>query len=80
MEAITDREVMIQLDSNIKQLRDSIEKFAKSLENLEETRIKELEIRVDKLEKWKNEWSGGLKILLIISVILSLISTFKAFM
>lgn len=79
MEAITDREIMIQLDGNIKQLKDAIEKFAKSLENLEETKIKDLEARVLKLEKWKSEWSGAYKIIAIVALVGTIITAFKVF-
>lgn len=80
MEAITDREIMIQLDGNIKELKNAIEKFAKSLENLEETKIKELENRVTKVEKWVSEWSGAYKIIAIIALVGNIVLAIKVFM
>lgn len=79
MEPITDREIMIRLDSNVSQLRESIERFAKALENLEEIKIKDHEIRLNKIEKWVSEWSGAYKIIAILALILGIIATLKVF-
>lgn len=79
MEAITDREIMIRLDTNISQLKESIEKFARALENLEEIKIKDHEIRLNKIEKWVSEWSGAYKIIAVIGLILGIIATLKVF-
>ena len=79
MEPTTDREIMIRLDSNVSQLRDSIERFAVALEKLEETKIKDHEMRLMKIEKWQSEWAGAYKILTIAALALSLFATLKAF-
>ena len=79
MEPTTDREIMIRLDSNVSQLRDSIERFAVALEKLEETKIKDHETRIMKIEKWQSEWAGAYKILTIAAISLSLFATLKAF-
>lgn len=74
MEPTTDREIMIQLDGNIQSLRQAIEKFAESLEKLEEGKIKNLEERVTKIEKFVSEWAGAYKLIAVGALILSLIS------
>jgi len=74
MEPTTDREIMIQLDGNIKSLREAIERFAESLEHLEQNRIRTIENRVTKLEKFVSEWSGAYKLIAIGALILSLIN------
>jgi len=79
MEPTTDREIMIRLDSNVAQLRDSIERFAIALEKLEETKIKDHEARIMKIEKWQSEWAGAYKILIIAALALSFLATVKAF-
>lgn len=72
MEPTTDREIMIQLDTNIKSLGGAIEKLAISLEKLEEGKIKTIEDRLDKVDKWINQWQGVHKFFLIISLLASI--------
>ena len=79
MEPITDREIMIRLDGNVSSLKESIDRFAKSLEELEQTKVKDHELRLNTIEKWVSEWSGAYKIVAIVALILGLIATFKSF-
>lgn len=79
MEPNTDREIMIRLDGNVNSLREAIERFAKALENLEETKIKEHELRLTKIEKWMAEWSGAYKIIAVAALVLGIIATLKSF-
>lgn len=74
MEPITDREIMIRLDGNVTQLKDSIERFAKALEELETTKFKDHESRIAKLERFQHELGGVYKFIGIISLILGIIA------
>ena len=78
MEATTDREIMIQLDSNIKSLKDAIEKFADSLEKLEQGKIKKIEDRLDNIEKWISQWQGVHKFFIIVSLLASIAAVIVA--
>jgi hypothetical protein len=80
MEPVTDREVLIRLDSNVQQLRDSIVRLGDTIEKLEETKIKDHEVRLTKMEKWHNEWAGAYKAGLIISLLLGIYSAVKNFL
>lgn len=79
MEAITDREVLIRLDSNVEQLKESIDRLGVTLQKLEETKIKDLDVRLAKIENWKSEFSGAYKVAVIIALALGIISTIKTF-
>lgn len=79
MEPVTDREVLIRLDSNVQQLSDSINRLGDTLEKLEETKIKDHEQRLTLMEKWRNEFSGAYKAGLIISLLLGIYSAVKNF-
>jgi ABC-type antimicrobial peptide transport system permease subunit len=81
IQATTDREIMIALsgkidnqNSKMDNLADAMEKFAESLEKLEVTKVGDIEKRVDKLEKWANEWSGVYKFIGLVSLLLGGIS------
>lgn len=79
MEAVTDREIMIKLDANVASLRDSIDRFAKALETLEETKVKDLDSRLKIMERFVHEWAGVYKLIAIIGLILGVIVTIKVF-
>ena len=79
MEAITDREVLIKLDSNVEQLKQSIDRLSNTFQNFEETKIKDIDIRVREMETWKSEFSGAYKVAIISALILGIISTIKNF-
>jgi hypothetical protein len=75
----SDREILIQLDSNVQQLKDSINRLGDAIEKLEETKIKDHEDRLSTMEKWHNEWAGAYKAGLIISLLLGIYSAVKNF-
>lgn len=79
MEPTTDREILIQLDGNVQQLRDSIVRLGDTIEKLEETKIKDHEVRLNVLEKWYSEFSGAYKVAIIIALMLGIFSTIKQF-
>lgn len=80
IDAVTEREILIRLDSNVSQLSDTIERFAKALEKLEETKIKDHEDRLSDIEKWKNEFSGAYKVIALMGLLLSVFATLRTFL
>ncbi len=80
MEAITDREIMLKLDANVSQLKDSIERFADALEKLEETKIKDHNDRILKIEKWMSEWSGAYKIIALTALAIGIFNALKPYL
>lgn len=79
MEPVTEREILIRLDSNVSQLSDTIERFAKALEKLEETKIKDHEERLTVIENWRSEFSGAYKIVALVGLLLGMFATFRTF-
>lgn len=82
IKANTDGERLIQLDGKVDKLDskidaviDSLRQVVISFEKLETTRIGKLEDRISTLESWKNEFSGGYKFFIILSLILGTVST-----
>jgi hypothetical protein len=80
MEPITDREIMVKLDANVSQLKDSIERFANALEKLEETKIKDHEDRLMKMEKWVSEWSGAYKVIALTALAIGIFNAVKPYL
>ncbi len=80
MEAITDREIMLKLDANVSQIKDSIERFAAALEKLEETKIKDHEDRLIRVEKWIAEWSGAYKIIALAALAIGIFNSIKPYL
>ena len=74
LQPTTDREIMIKLDSKMDNLAAALERFADTLENLEVNKLADIEKRLDKTEKFINEWGGVWKFVLIAGGILSIIS------
>lgn len=74
MEAISDREIMIRLHDNVTTLKEAIERFAKTLENLETIKIKDHEQRLSKVERFVSEWAGAYKIIAIVGLVLGIVS------
>jgi hypothetical protein len=79
MEPVTEREVLIRLDSNVGQLKESIDRLSNTFKNFEETKIKDIDVRLTKIENWKSEFSGAYKVGIIIALVLGIISTVKTF-
>jgi len=82
MEATTQGEQMIQLDSKIDKLDskidtvcESLDRVASALEKLETTRVTNHEIRITNIEKWKSEWAGAYKIISVFGLALAIIAT-----
>jgi hypothetical protein len=80
MEPVTEREVLIRLDSNVGQLKESIDRLSNTFKNFEETKIKDIDVRLTKIENWKSEFSGAYKVGIIIALVLGIISTIKTFL
>jgi hypothetical protein len=67
----TDRELLLQLNGDIKGLTASVERLNDILIDMRETEIKELHKKVYDLEKWKSELSGGWKLVAIIWAVIT---------
>ncbi len=78
MEARSDRELMIEMNGNIKMLAGEINHLAESITALESNRILPVEKRVTALEKWQNKMDGGWKAVIVITGVLALVSTFTS--
>ena len=77
----TDRELLLQLNQQLKGLADSIHEFSKTLKYLEDKKIAGLEARIDGIDKWRDQISGGWKLAVAIWVVLTggAIAIVKAF-
>ncbi len=76
----SDREIILMMASNLTatntkmdNLTLAVERLATTIERLETTKIGSIEKRIEKLEKWYNEWSGVLKFISICSLVLGII-------
>ena len=76
MEPVTDREVLIQMSGKIDNFAETMERIAKSLNNLETVKFEAHENRIAKLEKFINQWGGALIAFNILVVIVGLIINF----
>jgi len=74
MEPETDREIFISLNGEVKQLRETIERFGTSLMTLENTKFANHEVRIASLERTEHERSGMWKLVLAIGILLSIAS------
>ncbi len=59
-----DRELLLDLNQQVKRLSRAIEDFSDKLTIFEEKKIADMEKRVKELEKWQNEWGGVYKCVL----------------
>jgi len=82
IKANNDGERLVQLDGKVDKVDgkvdmviDSLKQMVSNLEKLETTKISKLDDRLIKLESWKNEFSGGYKFFIILSLILGTVST-----
>ncbi len=75
MEPITDREELITLNGEIKQLRQTIERYGEALLRLEDTKINDQEERITKIERWWSEWQGVYKLVSLLALALGIFST-----
>lgn len=67
----TDRELLLQLNGNVRNLADSIEKFSESLEKIEVEKIQALDKRIGSLEKVWLQISGAWRFVLVMWSILT---------
>lgn len=62
----TDRELLLQLNGDIKNLTHSVEKLTEVLTVIEEKKIGSIDRRLEAIEKWKTELGGAWKLAIII--------------
>lgn len=82
MEPETDREEIILLNVEMKQLRESLDRFGNALLNLENNKFEALSQRVDSLEMNEAERDGAYKFMKLIGIVLAIcvsILTIKSF-
>lgn len=77
LEPTTDREIMIEMKGDMKEMSASINRLAQAIERLETNKISAIETRLSKLEKFMNEWGGVLKIISIGALLLSAYAAIK---
>lgn len=75
LEPETDREIFISLNGEVKQLRETIERFGGALMILEQTKFVNHENRINALEKSEDERKGMWKFVVAVGIILSIAST-----
>jgi len=80
IEAVTEREILIKLDTTVTQLKEAVLGFTDALTKLEETKIKDLEREMAGILKWKAEFSGAYKIVALIGLVLGFFATIKSFL
>lgn len=66
-----DRELLLKLNLQIENLAKSINEFSITLKDIEEKKIAALDVRVEKLETWQAQISGGWKLATIIWIVLT---------
>ena len=67
----TDREFLIKLDGQLENLAQSIDRFSKTLQELEEKKLAALDARLESLENWRFQVIGGWKLMAVIWTIAS---------
>ena len=67
----SNRDLIVQLSADVKNLNQNLARLASVIEKLEERRIEPVEAEVEELKRWRSEFVGGQKIL---SFLLGLIS------
>lgn len=76
---ISDREYIISLSGDIRNLSESIDRFSQVITKLEDQRITPMENDLQDLKEWRSEINGTWKAVGIVSVLLSIAATLKAF-
>lgn len=69
MEPVTDREIMIEIKGELKSLSEAIDRFSKSLSEMEDKKIASIQREVDELKTWRQQITGGWKLALAIWVV-----------
>jgi hypothetical protein len=76
MEAITERELLLQLNNDVKHMRETfsdsvdrlsetIDRFGKSMEKIETEKISVMQLEIDSLKAWRQELKGGYKLAML---------------
>jgi hypothetical protein len=76
----TDRELLLQINAEVKSLKTgltaSVERLNDILSDMKETEIKELNRKINELQQWRSELSGGWKIAMIVWTLVTGFITF----
>ena len=75
----TEGERYIYLAGKIDKLADAMDGLTKELQQQEIKRIEPLEARMTIIEKWKNEFSGAYKFVLLLSTVGTIVSLIMIF-
>lgn len=62
----TDREMILMAITEMKSLRDSVNRLTDTFEKFEETKIVSIESRLEKIESWQSQLRGGWKLVLLL--------------
>ncbi len=84
IEPKTDRELLLQLNSDVKsmkgefsgsieRLNDTIEKFADTIKVIEEKKLVAIQKEVDELKSWRQEIKGGYKLAMILGGVVAFV-------
>jgi len=77
----TDRELLLQLNGDLRGLREGVERLNEILIDMRDKDIKILQDKVSAFEKWKSEISGGWKLAIVIWTVITggIVAAVKAF-
>lgn len=73
----TEREIMIGMAGEMKEMSGAITRLAEAVEKLETHKIGEIDKRLSKVEKFMNEWSGFYKFVTLAALVLSAYAAYK---
>jgi hypothetical protein len=67
----SDREMILMATAEMKSLRHSVDRLTETFERFEEVKIVGIESRLEKLESWKSQLSGGWKLFMLFWAIIT---------
>lgn len=67
MELQTDREILVQLSSDVKHLTQTIKAFGEDMKELEVNKINKMQDELSELKTWKSQFGAVLKVLTVIA-------------
>lgn len=70
---LTDRELIIKLESRIERLSESIDRLGDGLKNMEEKKLSIIEHDIAELKNWKAQINGGWKLAIGVWVVVTVL-------